>query len=59
MSQARRRAIAQRANAESAEQAPQDSHISSLRARLLALPYVHEDENGVIRNATPLGKVDG
>jgi hypothetical protein len=58
---ARQRAAADRAKAPApaAEKAPQDSRVSSLRARLLALPYHYEDEHGLICNATPLGKVDG
>lgn len=55
---ARRKAIAAQRSEQPAESAPQDSRISSLRARLAALPHHYEDENGVMRNATPLGKVD-
>lgn len=59
MSQSRRRAAAAQRNEQPDENVPEDPHITSLRARLLALPYHYEDESGVIRNSTPAGKVDG
>lgn len=55
---ARRKAIAAQRKEQPAENAPQDSRVSSLRSRLLAVPHHYEDENGVICGSTPLGKVD-
>ncbi len=48
-----------KASPQPAENAPEDPRITSLRARLAALKHHRADDSGVIRNATPLGKVDG
>lgn len=57
MSQSRRRAAAAK-HAQDPERAPEDSRISWLRARLLALPRHFEDAAGVIRSTKLTDETD-